>query len=962
MKRDFSGLILVTVLIGSVLGLIHPSALAEVTKIEFTSGPSWEVSDATGAALGSAQNVCLNSSWPSNCPAGATLYGWGGGGWGANLSSIPGATWIWAPGITGSSSPAYPASYSFSKSFDLGGEVTEGFISVAVDDQAEVFINGSSVGIASSQSALATFDIMPFLNSGTNVITVMAENGNFGCGSGPYQCNPAGVVFGGSITFDSIFQADFLPVQSVVNTATTDLIASKDTVVRVYVEADIDEILEVGHGELCVDKDVNDVCNTLIVLESIERADDAGFGPQQVFPKDFNYTDAQLINAEESLNFYITGSEADIYLDPGSHSFEARLYFDVFRDEPDFIAESTPFLFRETPTLAIDILTIPIAIPNTDPTSPETEVFPDPIAVTEAHRLIQILYPVDERGVRNIPYGETYFTDRDMRNAYGKFSVLKEISIRAWFSQLASPAEYVYSTGILPAFNSDGAILAPLGADDGFTVKFYDTVMTLDKKFAGPEGYQAASTTAHEFGHQFGLGDEYCLEGVFPCTKNPVNPPPRNRTEGDENGNYVTREMGGFDVSEFKPGRRAVYTTPFKTVYAFMGSAEDFGSWVSPAEYNHLFGQLTTEPASRVAASAATADATGITPTGVLQFGGSYNVIRIGGIIGRDGSLELDPFLIAPVASPVADPTGSNYRIEFRDETGALIASPGFDLDFTMEIFSNGQIREESVDILPFAQTLTLPDGTESIGIFEGETELQHVVRSSNAPLVEISSIVIDGNNVDVSWISSDGDGDSLLHTVIYSPDGTSVHVVGSVIFGNSVDFDMSALSATALTVDGYILVQANDGFNVSETRAPLILGAGDDVVVMKQYNTHGPNLPGMCSRKACLVNKNHTLVAKNLTRDQVILADMDIHIDAVPEPGCTVNSLDVGDSIAAAINVEIQPGAQHRQNIELEFTCPTGATTSIGQDFVLRAIVTPKNGIDLIAGNNETLSTQTVR
>ena len=52
-----------------------------------------------------------------------------------------------------------------------------------------------------ASSSLKTFDIGPFLVPGTNVITVEGANGNFGCGSGPYSCNPAGVVFGGSLNF-----------------------------------------------------------------------------------------------------------------------------------------------------------------------------------------------------------------------------------------------------------------------------------------------------------------------------------------------------------------------------------------------------------------------------------------------------------------------------------------------------------------------------------------------------------------------------------------------------------------------------------------------------------------------------------------------------------------------------------------------------------------------------------------
>lgn len=188
-------------------------AEAQTGTITFVSDTTWAVSDPAGTFLGFAQNVCLNASAPSNCPAGATSYGWGGGGWTADLSSIPGATWIWAPGITGTTSPAFPAEFFFSKTFNLSGAPIAGTISVAVDDFAEVFVNSTSVGTTGSvtdvslagaaQSSLITFNITSFLVAGTNVITVRAANGQFGCGTGPYSCNPAGVVFGGSLQFQS---------------------------------------------------------------------------------------------------------------------------------------------------------------------------------------------------------------------------------------------------------------------------------------------------------------------------------------------------------------------------------------------------------------------------------------------------------------------------------------------------------------------------------------------------------------------------------------------------------------------------------------------------------------------------------------------------------------------------------------------------------------------------------------
>jgi hypothetical protein len=191
--------------VGVVLGL---PANAWAVPVTFVSDTSWSVFQ-SGVPLGNAQLVCLNATTPSGCPAGATLYG-ASSGWSANLSSIPGAWWIWAPGITGSS-PVSFVPYSFFQQFNLSGSPVSGTIAIAADDFAEVVVNGNLVGTVGSvsdstlasaaQSALTTFDLTPNLVSGPNTITIIAENGNFGCGTTAYSCNPAGVVFGGSLDF-----------------------------------------------------------------------------------------------------------------------------------------------------------------------------------------------------------------------------------------------------------------------------------------------------------------------------------------------------------------------------------------------------------------------------------------------------------------------------------------------------------------------------------------------------------------------------------------------------------------------------------------------------------------------------------------------------------------------------------------------------------------------------------------
>jgi hypothetical protein len=186
--------------------------LRQATKtILLTSGPTWRTWHA-GGLVGQAQNVCLNPTSPPNCPSGATIYGYEHTAWQADLSRIPGATWIWAPGVTGRTKHASGASYRFRQSVTLRGRVLSGTAYVAADDLARFKINGTWVGrwgsvsnfskAARANAKLKSFDITPFLRQGVNRLSVWAKNGpNWfgGCSPCSYSENPAGVVFGFSI-------------------------------------------------------------------------------------------------------------------------------------------------------------------------------------------------------------------------------------------------------------------------------------------------------------------------------------------------------------------------------------------------------------------------------------------------------------------------------------------------------------------------------------------------------------------------------------------------------------------------------------------------------------------------------------------------------------------------------------------------------------------------------------------
>lgn len=198
---------------------VLPVGLSPTCRISLDSGPAWTVrsvsaSGAPGPKLGPARAVCLNSSVPAPCPAGALVFGFpasAGQAWTADRSAIGSAPWIWSP----SASPAAAGDlqrFVFERSFELRAEAV-GTLLVAVDDFAEVRVNGKRLGAIASveqvaiasraQGPLSRFDLSPYLVRGPNTISILAQNGPgtfAGCpGACSYQQNPAGLVVGGDI-------------------------------------------------------------------------------------------------------------------------------------------------------------------------------------------------------------------------------------------------------------------------------------------------------------------------------------------------------------------------------------------------------------------------------------------------------------------------------------------------------------------------------------------------------------------------------------------------------------------------------------------------------------------------------------------------------------------------------------------------------------------------------------------
>lgn len=124
---------------------------------------------------------------------------------------------IWLPNFT-ASTPADLVGGYFNKTIFIPGAPLSGSVIVAVDDMVEIRVNGIVVGskgsitdlgaAAAAQSTATPFDLTPFLQSGTNLLTFRAQNGpawftGGACDPCGFSRNPAGLIFSGSITYEA---------------------------------------------------------------------------------------------------------------------------------------------------------------------------------------------------------------------------------------------------------------------------------------------------------------------------------------------------------------------------------------------------------------------------------------------------------------------------------------------------------------------------------------------------------------------------------------------------------------------------------------------------------------------------------------------------------------------------------------------------------------------------------------
>jgi Beta-propeller repeat/Secretion system C-terminal sorting domain len=296
---------------------------------------------------------------------------------------------------------------------------------------------------------------------------------------------------------------------------------------------------------------------------------------------------------------------------------------------------------------------------------------------------------------------------------------------------------------------------------------------------AEKEKGQTGSTIAHELGHTFSLWDTYENGRTYPWAPNP------RRSDAQKNGNIV--EEGNIS---FGPETMRKAISGDDPIYDFMSNKIlDYDNWVDRATWDHLYKNLQTDDNPK------------------LETNGQNDFIFVSGIIDTNDQVTLSPFLILPNVTEISTPRPGEYTLEFLDSQDMVLNAIAFDVLFTLP--EVGDVTETA-----FAFDFPFPENTAVVSVKKNGTEIASRTFSENPPVIELTSPTTGETIEDVTtltWTASDPDGDQLIYSILYSPDGQEEIVVDVGIAETSYEWD-SRLFAESTSAS--ITIIANDGIN----------------------------------------------------------------------------------------------------------------------------------------------------
>lgn len=326
-------------------------------------------------------------------------------------------------------------------------------------------------------------------------------------------------------------------------------------------------------------------------------------------------------------------------------------------------------------------------------------------------------------------------------------------------------------------------------------------VRAMEKDAYNLVGYNYATLTmAHELGHDLGLRhvvdpDNRC--GGASDSKGGENYPYDHCNLSDDTSNWG---YYGFDIQLKTPIEpwRAGDLMSYRKGY---GTCE--GRWISDYTYKKIFNTLSGMSTSQ-----------SISSTELSLMGYEKHLLVSGMINHTNNEVTFDPFYVITDFKGTYQPGEGNYSLELRDKQSNVLLTHSFELSYPVANLMFGDDEPEG-EIGFFIEILPYPQETKTLVLKHNSIELASVTVSDHAPNVTVMSPnggeTLSGV-VNVTWSTSDLDGDELHCIVEYSPDNGITWETLAINL-NEARYPITTSYLPGST-EGLIRITASDGVN----------------------------------------------------------------------------------------------------------------------------------------------------
>lgn len=323
-------------------------------------------------------------------------------------------------------------------------------------------------------------------------------------------------------------------------------------------------------------------------------------------------------------------------------------------------------------------------------------------------------------------------------------------------------------------------------------------------------------TSAHEIAHTYGVNS--LLEG-----EQYKNHPPRGKqvTGLISKKDSATGIMRVFNMSVQSEKEEAFGHTdpsinsviPLGEVFCFMGNApeslstndntlRDIQHWVSTPVYSELLNALKDPPVEPL--------------------------LYVSGYITSEGAVNFNP--LYSTLGVYESPEYTDYTLRSLSEDGTLL----FTTDF-------GFKTDEGTT---FAFEIPKNNSLSRIEVYDGSQKLATLAKSPTKPVTSNIQVSPTGDDLHVTWSSSDGDQDPLVHTILYSNDMGASWTPVSVNLTESntvIDGDLLRGGAGCLfkvvTSDGFDTVESISGtFSVADAAPSCLITTSETAVDQTKF------------------------------------------------------------------------------------------------------------------------------